>query len=371
MDVCHLVNSLERGGAETLLLEMARENATSDTDLSLSVCSVERAAPMAGELRDLGVEVRNLGAAFKFDPRAVVRMARYFRERSFDVLHTHLPLAQALGRTVGRLAGIDAIVATQHNVADNYHPATGALERLTRPLDDATVAVSAGVRRSFSSTEAWRTIYNGIDVTGHRETVEAADPASVRERWDLPPGPVLLNVARYRPEKAQRDLIAAMERVVETHPDASLLIVGGGPLEADLRRRIRSAGLGSNVVLAGHVPSVAAYYAAADVFVSSSLREGLPITLLEAMASDLPVVATAIPGVDELVVDGETGRLAPPGAPAALADRIREVLDPGIRRAFGRAGFDRVESSFDVSNTHRTYADLYRELVDSSRVVRP
>ena len=371
MHICHLINSLEHGGAETHLLEMARANQAAETDLSMTVCAIEANAPLAAEFRDIGVEVQNFGAAFKFDPRSVVRMTKYFKRNEFDILHIHLPLAHTLGRLVGRISGIEVIVSTQHNVADNYHPITGTLEKLTRPLDTRTVAVSEGVRQSFStpfhgSGHPWETIYNGIDVEAYNDEVTASDLSDITEKWDITDELVFLNVARYQPEKSQVDLIDAMAEVTEQHPNTKLLMVGRGDLEDKLRRRIREKGLEAHVKLTGFVPSVVEYYALADVFVSSSIREGHPITLLEAMAAELPVVGTAIPGVDELVVDGETGLLAPPQSPAALADRLLKLTNSTKREQFGQAGFERIRDNFDISQTLESHIELYRELLNAS-----
>lgn len=367
MHVCHLINSLEHGGAETHLLEMARANKRMNTDLSLTVCSIEGAAPLADEFRDLGIEVKNFGARFKFDPRSIIRIGGFFSQQEFDILHTHLPLSHALGRPLGRLAGIENVVSTQHNVADNYHPITGMLEQLTRPLDTQTIAVSDGVRQSFDTRgRPWEIIYNGIDVEAYNEDVRAASPDNVRKKWDVGDDVVFLNIARYEPEKAQSDLLEAMARVTNQRQDVTLLLVGSGRLEDELWAKIRDENLESNVKLTGHVPSVKEYYALADVFVSSSIREGLPITFLEAMAAELPIVGTKIPGVDELVINGETGYLVPPKGSEELANRLLKLSDPERQTAFGKAGFQRVRTQFDIRETLKAHIRLYEEILNKT-----
>lgn len=368
--VCHVINSLGHGGAERLLVELTRKNIGANTDFDMTVCSIEENDPLASELGEIGVKVQNFGASFKFDPRSILKMYRFFRQESFDIVHAHLPLAHSLGRMVGRVAGTKLIVSTQHNVADNYHPITRILEKSTRPLDVRTVAVSKGVRQSFSTpvfwADHWDVIYNGINVDDYNRSVRTADTGQIKDQWGITDDIVLLNVARHDPEKSQIDLIDAMPRVLKAEPNTKLLIVGDGELRGELEKRISGKGLSDSVELTGHVPSVTEYYAIADCFVSSSTREGLPITLLEAMASELPVVATAIPGVDELVVEGETGFLVPPKSSIDLADRILELSDPIRRREFGRAGFKRVRGNFDISNTLEKHLQLYREILDEA-----
>jgi glycosyltransferase involved in cell wall biosynthesis len=213
----------------------------------------------------------------------------------------------------------------------------------------------------------WETIYNGIDAESFNEEVRSSDPSSIEDKWDMTDELVFVNVARYEPEKSQIDLIDAMDEITEQNPNTKLLIVGRGKLEEKLRRRIRQKDLESHVKLTGFVPSIVEYYALADVFVSSSIREGHPITLLEAMAAELPVIGTTIAGVNELVIDGETGLLAPPQSPTTLADRLLELMDATKRQQFGQAGFKRVRDNFNISQTLDSHIELYRELLNAPR----
>jgi len=369
MDVCYLINQLAPSGAPTLLLDVVR--ATEDADVSYTVCFVEGDDSLVPELESTGADVVDFDAKFKFDPRALVRLARFFRRHEFDVLHAHLPYSQTIGRLAAAQGSVGAVVSTQHNVPANYHPVTRTLERATRPLDDATVAVSTGVERAFRGDahrydgtldDGWCTIYNGIDVKGFARDVADADPTAVAA--DVAGAdPLFLDVARYVPAKSQETLVDAMADVVADLPDAHLLLVGWGPREEALRDRVRERDLADHVTVTGRVPSVHPYYAAADAFVSSSTFEGLPITHLEAMAAGLPLVATAIPGVEEVVVDGETGRLVPPGNPAEIADAMVEVAEPNRRNCYGRAGYERAGSEFHIRETVDAHLRLYRQVL--------
>ncbi|WP_436911252.1 glycosyltransferase [Halosimplex marinum] len=371
MEICYLINQLAPGGAPTLLLDLVRRT---DPDVSYTVCFVEGDDSLVPDLREAGAEVVDFGASFKFDPRALGRMARFFRRREFDVLHTHLPYSQTLGRLSALLGTIGAVVSTQHNVPENYHPITRTLERTTRPLDDATVAVSAGVERAFRGAahrydgtleDGWCTIYNGVDTDAFGTAVETADPDSLAVTV-ADDATVYLNVSRYVPAKDQATLVDAMAAVVDREPAAHLFVVGWGSEEESLRERVRRRGLDDDVTVTGRVPSVHPYYALADVFVSSSVFEGLPIAHLEAMAAGLPVVATDIPGVDEVVVDGETGRLVPPESPDALASAMCDLASADRQSEFGRAGRQRVGEEFDIASTVEAHRRLYESLSPSS-----
>jgi glycosyltransferase involved in cell wall biosynthesis len=370
MDVCLLINELAPAGAQTLLLDIVRH--TDDrAGIDYTVCFIEGDDDLAADFETEGARVVDFGAAFKFDPRALVRLARFFQREDFDVLHAHLPYAQTLGRVFGRLGGVEAIVSTQHSVPDSYHPITGLLERLTRPLDARTIAISKGVERGFTGTAReyepgqrgqWCTIYNGVDVRGFNERVTSADVATLETRYGIDDEPVFLHVGRYVPAKSQRDLIAAMERVVDTHPDARLLMVGWGPLEDELAAAIDDRDLAANVTLTGRVPpaDIHAYYALADVFVLASTEEGLGIAGLEAMAAELPVVATDVPGLCEIVTEGVTGLLVPPNAPDKLADAMVHAMTTD--EPYGANGYERAAATFDIRTATAAHHRLYEEL---------
>lgn len=369
MDVCYLINQLAPGGAPTLLSNLVE--GMGDRDVTFTVCMIGGDDTLVADFESKGVEVVNFDAKFKFDPIAVLDLARFLRERDFDVLHAHLPYAQTLGRICSLFTDVDAVVSTQHNVPGNYHPVTRFTERVTRRLDDATIAVSRGVERAFrgdahmfdgSLEDGWCTIHNGIDVEGFHDAVRSADAATVEPRVsaeDL----VYLNVSRYVPGKAQDVLIDAMEDVVATEPGAKLFVVGWGKREAKLRQRVRDRGLEESVTITGRVPSVHEYYALADVFVSSSIHEGLPTTHLEAMAATVPIVGTEIPGVTEAVVDGETGTLVPPRDRSALSDAMLELVDEDERMRLAENGYDHVHEQFDTVSTVDRHHRLYESLV--------
>lgn len=375
IDVCYLTNHLAPDGAPTVLESLVQE--ISSREISFTVCFFGSDDTLAASLEDAGARVVDFGAVTEypqFDPRSLPSMLSFFATESFDILHCHLPYAQTLGRLVGRVTGADHVVSTQHNVPSNYHPVERVAERVTRRLDSATIAVSGGVESSFTGTRPtaptesgkWGTIQNGIDVAAFKRAVDAADADSVRARWGVEDAdPLFVNIARYQPQKGQETLIAAMEAVAESVPSAHLLIVGWGPLEADLRSSVRDRGLTDAVTVTGRVPEIHGYYAAADTFVLSSNFEGLPVSLLEAMSAACPVVATDIPGVREVVVDGDTGTLVPPGNPEALAEGLISMAEADGRAQFGAAGLGRVREQFSIERMAAEHVELYRNLVDA------
>lgn len=361
--VFQLINALRYGGAENMLVDLVKSIDTVD----FTVGYMEEDNDLVPELVDSGAEVKSFDEQFRFDPRAFGRLRRFLASESFDVVHAHLPYAQTIGRmaATGEVAGV---VSTQHNVAHNYHPVTRATERATRPLDSKTVAVSNGVEHSFTGSshppnelrEDWSTIYNGINIKGFSRGVEAAEPAELQREFGLKPSTLtLLNVGRYVPVKRQRD---AIRTVAQAGFEMNLLIVGDGPLKADLRSLATRLDVTDRVHVTGRVPDVEPYYAVSDLFFAPSCGEGLPITLLEAMAAELPVVATDIPGIQEVVDSGATGELYQPGDLDTALAQIEKMQDTSLRQSYGSAARHRVESIFSVERMAETYRELYMQV---------
>lgn len=363
LQVCHLLGSLGSGGRESLLIDII-EHAPSWVDHSL--CCFTAHADTVDRFESIGAPVTSFDVGGPSDVGPLFTVYLHFLRREIDILHLHGPRAQIPGRLMGRLSGISSIISTHHGVRDMFPATLSRVERVTRPLDSVTVAVSEGVRRSYVGNRPrpqWRTIQNGVDVDGFRSAVQSAHTDQVRERHGLTDELVFLNVGRYVPPKAQLDLIHAMSVALDDLPSSHLFIVGGrGAMEGRLRTAVRERGLDSHVSVTGRVDDIVPYYGLADVFVSSSLQEGLPIVLLEAMAAKLPVIATAIPGVSELITDGESGILTAPGQPTELSDRLLEMCDPAIRNRLGASGYRRVRSHFDISRTVEEYHAVYREI---------
>lgn len=368
MEICHFINGVGNAGAENLLARIVETADTDDT--SYTVLYLGTYHDLAERIEDAGAELICLDARTdppQLDPSLPFRFARVVRRRDFDIVHTHNPYTHILARTVGKALGDFEVVSTQHLVKDALNPLFAAGGDLTRSRETASIAVSQGVQRSFTDEASlydesglrddWCTVYNGIHVDRFNQRVADADPPE-----HDPDELSFVNVGRYAPQKCQRVLIDAMSTVTEALPHAHLYLVGGsGPLEGALRDRVDELGLSDSVTITGFVPEIEPYYALADVFVSSSVSEGLPMTILEAMSSELPVVGTDIPGVSEVIADKESGYLVPPEDPDASAEAMISMADPTTRRRFGRRGYERAKERFDIQQTVDSYHDLYAE----------
>jgi glycosyltransferase involved in cell wall biosynthesis len=295
------------------------------------------------------------------DLAGLVELTRLMRRERPQVLHASSSKAGVLGRVAATLARVPVRFFTVHGWAFSAYSGLSGLvyrvaDRLMAPLTTVTICVSeqelaAGLEAGACRRESSVVIHNAVDV--------AAAPRSGHDR----PVPRLIAVGRL---KAPKDFMTLVRALAEL-PAGSFqgLIVGDGPDRAEVEAEIRRLGLEENVVLAGERSDVPELLAASDVFVLSSRSEGLPVSVLEAMAAELPVVASAVGGLAELVEDGVTGLLVPAGDERALAEALgRLVEDPEQRRSLGAAGRARAEAQFDLDTFRRAHLDLYHRQLE-------
>ncbi len=323
----------------------------------------------AGSRREAVAEIADLyplAARGDLDVCAAWRLSRLVRELRPDVLHAHDARAiavAALARALGGRRAAPLLIASRRV---DFHLRGNPFSRWKYHQVDRFVCASAAIREMLVddglARERTTVVHEGIDI----DRVERAPALDLRREFDLPPScPLVGNVAALAPHKGQRHLVDAAALLVREVPDARVLIVGAGELEGALARRIRRLGLAGRVILTGFRTDVPALLKGLDLFVMSSVTEGLGTSVLDAMAAGLPVVGTRAGGIPESVVDGRTGLLAPPADASALARAIVALLqDPGKRRAFGAAGRRRVRAAFSaermVDETATVYAAVAR-----------
>jgi glycosyltransferase involved in cell wall biosynthesis len=364
--VAFLITSSSGGGAEQQVRSLAL--AFRERGWDVGVVTMLPLEPFLADLAGRGIRVASLGMARGIpDPRALVRLARLLRRWRPDVLHGHMVHANLLARLSRLLVRTPAVVSTMHNQDEGAQWRYVAY-RVTDRLSDVTTTVShaaleAAVRRGATAKERIRLVPNGIDLADHRP--DPAARAAARAELGVTDEFVWLAVGRLVAAKAYPDMIAAFRQIAGGVPGAVLAIAGDGPLEAETRSAIREAGLDGQIRLLGRRPDVPALMQAADGFVMSSAWEGLPIVLLEAAASGLPIVATNVGGSHDAIVDGASGFITPPGDPGALATAMRAVMDaPNIdRRAMGDAARAHMARVFDIETVAATWEGIYRDLL--------
>ncbi len=367
IQVLYLITELNViGGAEKL---MPRFMAHLDRDrfAPTVVCLYGGDGPIADEIRALDIPVVDLGMTSKWRLDALWRLYRLLRRERPVILHTSMFHANLSGRVLGWLAGVPIIITWRHS------PSIGGalrelLNRWTVRLDDRIVATCELVRqieieRARVPSDKVITIYNGIDM----EEFSASPLAAVRiqQALNIPADTLLLgSVGRMHRSKDFGNLLTAIVQVRKRIPTVRLLLVGDGELRGELETQTQSLGLSSVVTFAGLRDDIPDILAALDVFILPSRWEGLPLVVLEAMAAGLPVVATAVGGTPEVVMDGVTGLLVPPRDPDALAQAITRLLrDPDLRRKMGQAGRERVQQHFSMEKMVQQTQSLYKQLL--------
>lgn len=364
MNIGHLINRLSSGGASTVIRNIIGR----DSKNNHTICCMENVIEI--DPAEIDGQIVELEEEFKFDPRAIYRLYRVLQRENFDIIHLHLPYSQTVGRLLAQFSDVDCIISTQHNVPENYHPITQSLETVSRPVDDVTVSVTDDVREASEGTQLgwlvnshtdWITIHNGIEVSKFNKQVKQVETDTFRKEIGCGDGLVFLNVSHYIEQKAQTDLIKAMDNLVEYLPDAKLFLVGRGPLEQQLRAEVRERDLQENVTVTGYVSQndLYRYYALADVFVLSSLSEGFGIVLIEAMAAELPVIATNVLGGREVVNHGSTGVLVSPSNPEELMEAMRSLQDIELRHQYSKNGYKRAKNEFSAEKSANEYIRLY------------
>lgn len=360
--VLHLIKSLNRGGAETLLAEGLRFADRERFELSYGYFNPALNA-LAPTLAEGGARVTCFGG----DNHATMlartgRIARHLREQRVDLLHCHLPMSGVVGRLAARMAGVPAVY-TEHNKPEWYRKPTFLLNAWTYDMQQQVIAVSASVDQSirqFIRPQVPVTIVrNGIDATTFRRI--AGDGERVRRRFAIPvDAQVVGNVAALIPQKRLHDWVDAAAAIHACRPGTRFLLVGEGPQQAELMRRIAARGLHDVVHLCGAQTDVRPYLAAMDIYMMSSAFEGLPVALLEAMAMHCVPVCTSVGGIPEVLRDGQNGLLTDPGRPDRLAERVVELLDaPAQVRTASLAARRTVEDDFGMERMSREVECVY------------
>ena len=351
-----VVHGLETGGAEMMVLHLARE--LSRAGHPVRVVSLHGDdTDVAGLMRRAGVDVVALNKAGGPDPRTVLRLRAQMRDFSPAVVHTHLPVLEYVLPAVRLYGRRVKVIHTVHNIAreETRHRVLREVNRLAFSHGVVPVALNEEVRSSICREyalppSAVPVVGNGIDLDAFR---------GPQRRGLRGAGARLLCVARLAPAKNHALLLRTVARLRESGRDVSLTLVGDGPLRGALEERARELGISERVRFAGRRTDTAAFYRDCDLFVLLSDYEGMPMSIIEAMASGLPVVATRAGGVAELVDDGVNGALVEADA-AAAAGAIAAICDDPALYARLSAGAVRTSSPYSAEAMMEKYVDLYR-----------
>jgi sugar transferase (PEP-CTERM/EpsH1 system associated) len=351
--VVHLVSGLNVGGLEMVVLNLVRH---CDRDrFKPHVICLQETGLLAPLFADLNVTVESLDCPTLPKAQTLYRLVRRLRKLRPHILHTHNINPHIFGAIGARISGVPVVVHTKHGRNYPDRPVAVFKNWFGSCFTDRIVAVSEDAARVVREIERVpgrkvMVIRNGIDLENFRFV-----PRNVKVK-----GKHAVHVARLCISKDQSTLLRAARQVLDVEPDFRLTLVGDGPDREALLALKESLGLGEAVSFLGERRNVHEYLSKADLFVLSSIEEGIPLTILEAMATGLPVIATEVGGNPEVVIPNDTGFLVPPRAPKLLADAILDLVrNPNRAQCMGSAGRKRVEQGFDIRKVVADYEALY------------
>ena len=312
--VLHVIKALGRGGAEVLLRE---GYSIADPDRVHLEFATLRDHPndLLPDLRSAGASVHELGCRTDAGlPIAAAKLCRLIRNRRIDLLHAHLPLAGAVSRIAGRITRVP-VVYTEHNMPERYNAISALANRWTWRWQDRVIAISRDVRQSvlecYGNGVEVEMVFNGVNTAHFDPSVLAGKDARV---GDIPSGSIVIGTVAVFSDTPQKRLdlwIAAVSSLMAQNPAIHALLVGYGSLRSKLEQLAAATGFGPRFHFVGQQADVRPYLAQMDVFLMSSAYEGFGIAPVEAMAMKIPVVATEVSGVREVVSNGHTGILVP------------------------------------------------------------
>ncbi len=362
--VAHVIWSLGLGGAEQVVLGLVR-NMDRVHYQPIVICLDDK-GPFASGAEEACVPVLELKKKRGLDLLLPFRLASLLREHNVKLVHTHLFNGHLWGRLAALIAGLP-VVSTEHGMDHWRTPFHHALDVVLTLKNSCVVFVSDEARRFYRARvpalkNRDRVIFNGI------ETARFSGRASrdkVRAELGFKPGAWVVGTAgRFVPEKRHDIFFAALKSLRARGLDAKGLVIGGGPLQSAVERTVRDLELTEHVVLTGVRQDLPDLYPAMDVFMLSSDREGLPITILEAMSAGIPVVSTNVGGIHSCVRPGETGWLVPAGDAEALALAALEAYsDASQSRLKVDAARKLIKSEFSVEAMTAQYKTLYDEVL--------
>jgi glycosyltransferase involved in cell wall biosynthesis len=368
MRIFILSTSMGMGGADQQILILARAMRARGHDVR--IVALTPLGPMGLEAQREGIPTQSLELRRNIgDLPRLARLVRMIREWRPDILHTHMVHANLLGRAVRPLARVGALVSTIHSISDGgrlrmagYRLTNGLVDRVTII---SRLAADRYVKIGVVPAGRLEVIPNTVDLERFRPSPEAR--TTIREQLGIGDEFVWLAVGRFQPAKDYPTMIAAFANLARGST-SRLVLVGQGPLRGAVETLLRAEGIEDRVRFLGVRRDVPDLMNGADGYVLSSAWEGMPVVLLEAAAVGLPVVATRVGGVAEVVENGVTGSLVPPSDPTALAAAMRaiEALTPDKRMAMGGRGRALVQQRYSTDSVMEMWERLYSGLLPAA-----
>lgn len=369
-----IITKLELGGAQKQLLSLINSLDRSRFNLHLFTAREGFLVEDALSIADLAV-YRSRFLEWPVNPikdiLALLEIRRYIKKNKITIVHTHSSKAGIVGRWAAYFSGVKTIVHTVHGWPFNEYQAPWLralyiwLERISCGLTSRIIVVSrhdreVGLRNGIGEPGKYRLVRYGINRLGF--SVEAG---SIRKEFGFAESDVVVgSIACFKPQKSPEDFVRLASSVAKRVPSAKFLLVGDGKLRPSISKLISEYGLGSRITLAGWRRDIPRVISAMDIFVLTSLWEGLPISVLEAMAAAKPVVVTDTGGIREVISNGVNGYLVSRGNVNQMSDAVIAVLrDNGLKVALGQTAAKSITDDLSVETMSRATENIYAELL--------
>ena len=363
--IMQVTHDLNYGGLQRLVVDISRN--LDKSRYQVSVCALREAGHLEDELRKEGIKVIKLSPANNgVDYLSFWKLFKIFREERPDIIHTHNTQPFVEGGIAAILAKVPVHIHTDHGRQFPDRRRYMFAEWVLSHFVNQIVAVSENLKKDISRYEGIRpdkikVILNGINGSKYNNKIDKNKKRrelGIDNKHNI----ILGFVGRLSPEKGLIYLIKAMETLVKEFPNLLLLIAGEGALLEELKREAIALGMEQNIRFLGPRSDINEILSLLDIFILPSLREGLPLVLLEAAAASLPIVATDVGGNKQVVKHGTNGLLVKHGDAASLYNAIKElIMNEGMRKEFGRESFDLFINSFTIEKMIKEYETIYQD----------
>ena len=378
INVLLLVPTFDVGGTGNAVFTLA--NSLNPNKFNPVICSMRKPDLRAEErAKECGIMVIKLNMRSFFDISVISKLSRILKREEIDILHNHGFRPEIYGGLAGRIAKCKGILATiLHNPAQDipldYGFVIGNIMNLLRRIfaffcEDVLVAISEdakkGLLKLHFSSKKIKVIYSGINHNLLQQNKNHFNRKNTLAKFGIISDKFIIGtISVLKPRKGLSYLINAAKIVAQECPEINFLIIGSGSLEKELKEKVKSSGLQKHIVFQNYIKQISEFYKSIDLFVLPSLTEGIPAVLLEAMAFGVPVVATRVGGVPEMIEDGISGILVPPQNPEALAEAIIKIYkNPNLASIMAKNARARFEKYFTANTMARQYEKVYEELL--------
>lgn len=365
--VLHLITGSFIAGAENVILTVAE--GMKGSQFESEICTLTPTGDLHKKANQIAIKSYALGYKNILSlPKIIIKLMLLLYKNKYDIINTHLPQASVIGIIISRLRGIPYIIETRHYSDYMYKYSNRInqwLDKKTVNMADHVIVVShAGkvvlMNREGVKEEKISVIYNGINISkfssNHR--------IQIRKQLGIDNKMVLTFTASYHPRKGHKYLLESVGMLKKKYPDVIILLIGDGILKANLEALTKQLHLEDNVRFLGYRTDIPELLNATDIYVHSSVEEGFGIAIIEAMAAGLPVIATNVGGIPEIITHNKNGILVPPEDPQALSSAMSDLIDhPDKRKTLAESGRRHVGANFTDETMVNKYREVYRSNV--------